>query len=39
MNERHSELYIVRDGKIAYRKGFSDADQAFREAGVRPQAS
>jgi ketosteroid isomerase-like protein len=36
VNERHSELYTVRDGKIAYRKGFSDADQALREAGVRP---
>jgi ketosteroid isomerase-like protein len=35
MNERHSELYVVRDGKIAYRKGFSDADQALVEAGPR----
>ncbi len=32
VNERHSELYVVRDGKIESRKGFSDADQALREA-------
>ena len=32
-NERHSELYVVRDGKIVYRKGFSDADEALVEAG------
>jgi ketosteroid isomerase-like protein len=35
MNERHSDLYVVRDGKIVYRKGFSDADQALVEAGLR----
>jgi ketosteroid isomerase-like protein len=35
MNERHSELYLVRDGKIVYRKGFSDADEALVEAGLR----
>jgi ketosteroid isomerase-like protein len=29
VNERHSELYTVRDGKIGYRKGFSDADEAL----------
>jgi ketosteroid isomerase-like protein len=34
MNERHSELYLIRDGKIVYRKGFSDADEALAEAGV-----
>src|SRR5437764_1266312 len=34
VNERHSELYVVRDGKIVYRKGFSDADQALVEAGL-----
>ena len=39
VNERHSELYTVRHGKIAYRKGFSDADQALQEAGVRPRDS
>jgi ketosteroid isomerase-like protein len=35
VNERHSELYVVRDGKIVYRKGFSEADQALVEAGLR----
>ena len=35
VNERHSELYVVRDGRIAYRKGFSDADQVFQEAAAR----
>lgn len=34
VNERHSELYVVRNGKIAYRKGFSDADQALDAAGL-----
>ncbi len=32
VNERHSELYTVRNGKIAYRKGFSDADEALNAA-------
>jgi ketosteroid isomerase-like protein len=36
MNERHSELYLVRDGKIVYRKGFSDADEALVEVGLPP---
>jgi ketosteroid isomerase-like protein len=35
VDERHSELYVVRGGKVVYRKGFSDADQALVEAGVR----
>ena len=35
VNERHSELYRVRGGKIAYRKGFSDADEALDAAGLR----
>ena len=35
VNERHSELYLVRDGKIAYRRGFSDADEALVVAGLR----
>jgi ketosteroid isomerase-like protein len=35
MNERHSELYTVRDGKIGYRKGFSDADEALSVARLR----
>ena len=34
VNERHSELYTVRSGKIAYRKGFSDADEALKAAGL-----
>lgn len=34
VDERHSELYAVRNGKIVYRKGFSDADEALREAGM-----
>ena len=29
LNERHSELYEVRNGLITYRKGFSDADEAL----------
>lgn len=35
MDERHSELYRVRDGKIVYRKGYSDADEALVDAGLR----
>ena len=35
VNERHSELYVVRDGRILYRKGFSDADEALVAAGLR----
>jgi ketosteroid isomerase-like protein len=35
VNERHSELYVVRDRRIVYRKGFSEADQALVEAGLR----
>jgi ketosteroid isomerase-like protein len=39
VNERHSELYRLKEGKIVYRKGFSDADEAFLESGVeRPVA-
>ena len=34
VNERHSELYRVRNRKIAYRKGFSDADEALDAAGL-----
>jgi ketosteroid isomerase-like protein len=34
MNEQHSELYVIRDDKIVYRKGFSDPDEALVEAGV-----
>jgi ketosteroid isomerase-like protein len=35
MNERHSELYVIKGGKIVYRKGFSDADEALAEPGVQ----
>jgi ketosteroid isomerase-like protein len=35
VNERHSELYRLRDGKVVYRKGFSDADEVLVEAGLR----
>jgi hypothetical protein len=28
-------LYVVRGGKIVYRKGYSDADEALIEAGLR----
>jgi len=35
VDERHSELYAVRDGRITYRKGFSDADEALRVVGLR----
>ena len=34
VDERHSELYVMRDGKIVYRKGFSDANEALVEAGL-----
>jgi ketosteroid isomerase-like protein len=34
LNEQHSELYVLRAGKIVYRKGFSDADEALVEAGL-----
>lgn len=35
VNERHSELYRLEHGKIIYRKGFSDADEALRAVGLR----
>ncbi len=35
VDERHSELYAVRNGRITYRKGFSDADEALRVVGLR----
>ncbi|MBA2505317.1 MAG: nuclear transport factor 2 family protein [Thermoleophilaceae bacterium] len=35
VNERHSGLYRVKGGRITYRKGFSDADEALVEAGLR----
>jgi ketosteroid isomerase-like protein len=35
MDERHAELYTVREGKVVYRKGFSDPDEALEAVGLR----
>jgi ketosteroid isomerase-like protein len=35
MDERHGELYTVRDGKIVRRQGFSDPDEALEAVGLR----
>ena len=35
IDERHGELYAVRDGKIISRKGFSDPNEALEAAGLR----
>jgi ketosteroid isomerase-like protein len=37
MDERHAELYTVREGKVAYRKGFSDPDEALEAVGLSEQ--
>jgi ketosteroid isomerase-like protein len=34
MDERHAELYTLRDGKVVYRKGFSDPDEALEAVGL-----
>jgi ketosteroid isomerase-like protein len=34
MDEIHSELYTLRDGRIVRRKGFSDANEALRVLGL-----
>jgi ketosteroid isomerase-like protein len=34
VDERHAELYTVRDGKVVSRKGFSDPDEAVEAAGL-----
>ena len=34
MDERHAELYKLRDGKVVYRKGFSDPDEALEAVGL-----
>jgi ketosteroid isomerase-like protein len=39
MDERHAELYTLRDGKVVYRKGFSDPDEAFEAAGVTERSA
>ncbi len=35
IDERHSELYKVRDGRIVSRKGFSDPNEALEAVGLR----
>ena len=35
VDARHSELYVVKRGKIVYRRGFFDADEALVETGLR----
>ncbi|MDX6582091.1 MAG: hypothetical protein QOI10_1275 [Solirubrobacterales bacterium] len=34
MDERHAELYTVRDGKVVHRVGFSDPRDALAQAGL-----
>ena len=34
MDERHAELYTVRDGKVVHRVGFSDPSEALEAAGL-----
>ena len=34
MEARHAELYTVRHGKVVYRKGFSDPDEALKATGL-----
>ena len=34
MDERHAELYTLREGRIVRRKGFSDPEEAFEAAGL-----
>jgi ketosteroid isomerase-like protein len=35
MDERHGELYTVRDGRIVRRQGFSDPNEALEAVGLR----
>jgi ketosteroid isomerase-like protein len=35
MDERHAELYTVREGRIVRRVGFSDPNDALRQVGLR----
>ena len=35
MDERHAELYTLRDARIVRRVGYSDPDDALRAAGLR----
>jgi ketosteroid isomerase-like protein len=34
MDERHAELYALRDGRIVLRQGFSDPSRALEAAGL-----
>jgi ketosteroid isomerase-like protein len=34
MDERHAELYRIRDGRIVRRQGFSDPNDALKAAGL-----
>jgi ketosteroid isomerase-like protein len=34
MDERHAELYALRDGKVVYRKGGLDPREALEAAGL-----
>lgn len=34
MDERHAELYSLRNGQVVRRRGFSDPDQALEAAGI-----
>jgi ketosteroid isomerase-like protein len=34
MDERHAELYTLRNGKIVRRQGFSDPNEALEAAGL-----
>jgi ketosteroid isomerase-like protein len=38
MDERHGELYTVRDGMIVRRQGFSDPNEALEAAAARESA-
>ncbi len=34
MDERHAELYTLREGKIVRRQGFSNPNEALEAAGL-----
>ena len=34
IDERHAELYTVREGKVVYREGFSDPAEALEAVGL-----
>jgi ketosteroid isomerase-like protein len=35
MDERHAEIYTLKDGRIVRRRGFSDPAQALAAVGLR----